>query len=357
MTVLHQAIPVLEPADAASNHTLEVQALLHSMGVESEIYADRVHPSLAKRARPADDIADGPVLYQFAIGSTLADRFAARRDRFAINFHNLTPPQFFDGWDTGLVHGTRWGLAQLDRLAPRCAFAVAVSMFNESELVAHGYRHTAVAPLLVDVGRFDGVVDEPTHTRLAGLRRAGGTDWLFVGRIVPNKAQHDLVKAFAVYRRHVDGRARLWLVGGASVELYERALRKFVAELGLADVVTFTGALSAAALAAHYAAADVFVTLSRHEGFCAPVLEAFHHGLPVVAVAEAALPETLDGAGVLVPDRAPETVATAVERVLTDTVLRSALVAAGHRRLAGLSLPLTRARMGAVLAGFLREQA
>ena len=355
MTTLHQAIPVLDPGDAASNHALEVQRLLRSMGVESEIYTDRVHSDLAGRAQDSSEFTGGALLYQFAIGSPLADRLAAGRGPLAINFHNLTPPEFFEGWDVGLVHGTRWGLAQLDRLADRCSLAVAVSEFNRRELVARSYRNTAVAPLLVDVEAFDRALDDATRRRLEVLKREGGSDWLFVGRIVPNKAQHDLVKAFAVYRRHFDGRARLWLVGGASVALYERALRKTVSALGLDEAVTFTGAMGLGALAAHYASADVFVCLSRHEGFCAPILEAFHHGVPVVAAAEAAIPETLGGAGVLLPDRSPETAACAVRRVLTDTALRSELVAAGRRRLADFSLPTARARMADALADFLRE--
>ena len=90
--------------------------------------------------------------------------------------------------------------------------------------------------------------------------------------------------------------------------------------------------VGAAELAAHYAAADVFVVLSEHEGFCVPVLEAMQHEVPIVAYGAAAVPETLDRAGLLLDVKDPCTVAAAVARVVHDDGLRRQLVAAGTRR-------------------------
>ena len=63
-----------------------------------------------------------------------------------------------------------------------------------------------------------------------------------------------------------------------------------------------------------------------------PVLEAMHLGLPVVAFAEAAVPETVAGAGLLVEAKRPLDVAAAVERITHDQALRAALVGRGRRR-------------------------
>ena len=142
---------------------------------------------------------------------------------------------------------------------------------------------------------------------------------MFVGRVAPNKAQHDVVKAFAWYRRVFDAEASLTLVGGVSAGSYWSALERFVDGLGLSGVVRLAGSVSDVELEGLYRSADVFVCLSEHEGFCVPLLEAMAHGVPVVAFGAAAVPETLGDAG-----------------------LRAGLVGAGRRRLEHFSLARTR---------------
>ena len=74
-------------------------------------------------------------------------------------------------------------------------------------------------------------------------------------------------------------------------------MRRFAEEIGVAASVDFAGSVSPAELTAYYLAADVLVCCSEHEGFCAPLLEAMHYGVPVVAYGIAAVPETVLGAG------------------------------------------------------------
>ncbi len=117
---------------------------------------------------------------------------------------------------------------------------------------------------------------------LAHLGAGGGADILFVGRIVPSKAQHELVKALWAYRRLYDPKARLHLVGGTSSFAYTKALQEFVDDLGLSAAVRLPGEVSDAALAAYFGAADVYLSLSAHEGFGVPLVEAMVAGVPVV---------------------------------------------------------------------------
>jgi L-malate glycosyltransferase len=165
---------------------------------------------------------------------------------------------------------------------------------------------------------------------------------LFVGRVAPNKAQHDVVKAFAWYRRVFDAEASLTLVGGVSAGSYWSALERFVDGLGLSGVVRLAGSVSDAELEGLYRSADVFVCLSEHEGFCVPLLEAMAHGVPVVAFGAAAVPETLGDAGLVLASKRPGLVAEAVGRVMRDGGLRARLVGAGRRRLEHFSLARTR---------------
>ena len=191
---------------------------------------------------------------------------------------------------------------------------------------------------MTDVGDHDPTPDQATLDRLGALRRSGGHDWLFVGQQLPHKAHHDVIKALACARRIHDPEARLHLIGRESSPQYAEALRRFVRALGLDGAVEIAGSVGAGELVAYYEGCDVLVCCSDHEGFCAPLLEAMHHGLPVVAYGAAAVPETVLDAGIVLPTKAPVLVATAAQRVVTDPDLRADLVERGRARAAQFTL-------------------
>jgi L-malate glycosyltransferase len=347
---VHQIIPVLTTADATSVHTIEVRRLLQDLGYESEIYVGDADGPAAGLAHHHRDLPGGPgvvLLYQFAIGSVLGDVVRDRTEPLGINSHNSTPAEYYEPWEPAIAHGLAWGRRQLAELEPRTRLAITVSQFNADDLAVHGYRRIQVAPVLVDIAAGVGEIDPVAADRIA--RDPDGPRWLFVGRIAPNKAQHDIVRAFAAYRRLFAPTARLDLVGGPTSERYDAAVRRLAVVLGVADAVTFTGRVTPGELAARYAAADVLVCLSEHEGFCVPLLEAMHHRVPIVAYGASAVPETLAGAGIVLDDKDPITVATAAARVVDDPRVRVALVAAGQARLGELSLERGRAAMTVAL--------
>jgi glycosyltransferase involved in cell wall biosynthesis len=360
---IHQFIPTLAPRDAIGAHTLQVRALLRDMGFGSEIFAGEARSEMAGEAHPYRRFGREQrrgrhggrhqgrswLLYQSSIGSPVGDFVAGRPEPKLVNFHNVTPSAYLEAWEPEVAQATALGHRQLVELAPDVVLAIAVSPFNRRELNEAGFRSTAVAPPLIDLGSWRGDPDVATVDRLAAARRAGGADLLFVGRIAPHKAQHDLIKALAAYRQAYDPKARLHLVGGVSSPAYQRALDRFVADLGLAEAVDMAGSVTDAQLAAYYRSADVFVCCSDHEGFCVPLLEAMHHQLPIVAFGAAAVPETVGGAGVVLPAKGPALVAAAVQRVVDDAAVRAALLEAGRARLAELSLERSRARFAAVV--------
>ena len=169
-------------------------------------------------------------------------------------------------------------------------------------------------PVLADYGRVTASPDVRVAAELARLRADGGTDLLFVGRIVPSKAQHELVKALWAYRRLYDGKARLHLVGGTSSFEYTKALQDFVHDLGLAAAVRLPGEVSDAALAAYFGAADVYLSLSAHEGFGVPLVEAMVAGVPVVTRGAGAVSDTVADAALVLAAADPSYIAAAVHR-------------------------------------------
>jgi glycosyltransferase involved in cell wall biosynthesis len=267
----------------------------------------------------------------------------------AFNYHNVTPPELFRPWDRDIALSMLAARVQLAQLAPHVAVGICVSTFNATDLAARGFRSTVVAPILLEVAEFDAEPDGATADALARHRDSGESNWLFVGGIAPHKAQHRLVQALAAYRAIYDRRARLSLVGRVVAPGYAAALGALVARLGLEDAVDLPGAVTHEQLVAHYRAADVFVCLSEHEGFCVPLLEAMHHRVPVLAYRAGAVPETVGPAGLLLDGRAPHTVATAVHRMATDSALRTVVAEAGGARLVHFSIGRARAQMADVV--------
>jgi glycosyltransferase involved in cell wall biosynthesis len=337
---VHQFVAAFEPG-AVGQHIVAVQSVLRSWGHDSAVFAGEVRPFDGVTAHHYRDYgaavpasADDVLVYHLAIGSDVASFLAERRETLIVWYHNVTPPEYFAPWDASLVPGVEWGRSQLRAMADRAIAGIGVSRFNERDLHASGYRRTAVVPVLLDLHDLHRDVDAATLARLRSAKSEGGADAVFVGRIVPNKAQHDLVKLAATYGALYHEPLRMHIVGGSDCAPYADALRAYVERLHVASTVEITGSVSRAELAAYYSAADVFVSASEHEGFCVPLLEALSFGLPIVAYAGGAVPETLGDAGVVLATKAPVTLAAAVHRVVDDAAVRRDLLERAAPRLA-----------------------
>ena len=342
MSGIHQFVPMLHRHDAVGEHTRSLRDLLAAAGVPSHIYSEIPDPATAGETRPYLDFeseaeAGDVLVYQFATYSVLAEWVAARPEPLVINFHSITPPEYFGPWNNAITRLQVGARADLVRLAPRAALGIAVSHFDADELGRAGCSRTTVIPV-VNV-RVPPV--EPDGATLGRLRDRWGSQggaWLSVGRLAPNKAHQQTIAALFVARATSDPGAHLALVGSPSEPAYAAALRRYASSLGLADAVEFTSGISDAQLAAHYRAADVLVMLSDHEGFGVPLVEAMGHGLPIVAFGAGAVPEVLGDAGILLEHKSPRHVADAVSRLTADARERDHLVEAGRKRLRALDL-------------------
>jgi glycosyltransferase involved in cell wall biosynthesis len=259
-------------------------------------------------------------LFHFSIGSAASRLIHGAPDRLAIVYHNITPGEWFLGFHPHLAGLCYHGRRELAAFAPRTSLGLADSEFNRRELVLAGFAPTAVLPI---------AHEEPAAAVSPVARRLwndGRVNILFVGRIIPNKKIDDLVRAFAVYQRHLQPRSRLLLVGDyRGHERYFDRLQEMVRALGAQEVV-FTGHVDDDDLRACYADADLFLCLSEHEGYCVPLVEAMAAGVPVVAYDAGAVSETLRGGGLLLRDKAPEAVAETVHAVLTRPDVRGAIL-------------------------------
>ena len=178
---------------------------------------------------------------------------------------------------------------------------------------------------------------------------------LSVGRIVPNKRFDQVVKAFTLYQGRHAPDASLVIVGSdVGFESYRRAVEVLAARIGARSVI-FTGPISSQARDSWYGRADVYLSMSVHEGFGAPLIEALAHGVPVVAHDAGAVPETLGGAGLVLDGADLPLIAEGLHEVVSSRLTRDALFAAAERRLAELRpealAPRIREALAPVLAG------
>jgi glycosyltransferase involved in cell wall biosynthesis len=348
MVAIHQFLSSLAPRDAQSQHHLHVRDALRAAGYESDLYVGEAKGSLRSESQPFREFRGGVdawMLYGHAIGSPVADFVLQRPEPLLLDYHNITPAALFAAWEPHAAIRMAAGRRQLRALAVQSRLALADSAFNAAELVELGARRTAVVPIMLDARNFAVRPDPATLDRLRSDSSAGAKHLLFVGRVAPNKCQHELVAALEALRRVHGLDARLYLVGTSSSDRYERTLRSYIDALGLSRVVHLVGSVSPAVLAAHYQAADVFVCLSDHEGFCVPLLEAWYHDVPIVAFAATAVEETMASAGIALRRKSPSRVAAAIARVVSDDALAADLACRGRGRLADFDLTRSKARL------------
>ncbi|MGO8871186.1 MAG: glycosyltransferase family 4 protein [Acidimicrobiales bacterium] len=342
MRGIHLFVPMLHRYDAVGEHTRTLRDLLVASGASCRIYTDIPDPATRHETKHfldyESDAAPGDVLvYQFATESAIAGWLATRREPVVINYHSVTPPRYFEAWSNPITRLQVGALEELSRLAPRAALGVAVSTFDADELAQAGCASVVVVPV-ANVPVPPTEPDPEALRRLRAGRPGGGTRWLSVGRLAPNKAHHQTVAALFVARRNSDPGARLTVVGSSAVSAYAAALRRYVAALELSDAVDFASGLTEGELAARYVDADVLVMLSDHEGFGVPLAEAMSHGLPVVAYDAGAVGEIVGDAGILLRGKGPRQVAEAVSSLMAAPDRRARLVEAGRRRVGELGL-------------------
>jgi len=324
---IHQLSVSAAYGDAIGGEIFTVRDALRRAGYESDVFVELVDARMAGEVRPYQEYRevshpDNVVLLHFSLGSKVSALVREIDDRMVLIYHNITPAEWFAPYALGIARDCQRGRVELATLAERATLALGDSEYNRQELEELGFDNTGVLPLIIDLSRLDEAADPLVLDRFDD----GRTNLLFVGRCVPNKSIEDLLRFFAYYRRFIDHRSRLIIVGEyRSFVLYFDALQELASELGL-DEVYFTGHVSQAELNAYYSVADCFVCTSEHEGFCVPIFEAMYRGLPVVAYSAAAIPYSTGGGVLLLNDKDPAVLAEAVHQVLSDNALRDALL-------------------------------
>lgn len=335
MPIAHQFTPVLSYGDAVSDDVLELQRIIRSAGYESEIFVVRAHPRVAHLCRPfwqyeGERSPDHILILHFSIGSDINVFTWLSPGKKILIYHNITPHKYFTQVNPVLAAECLLGRYQLSLFKNEVILALADSDYNRQELDHLGIFPNAVYPISIPFTKYQ---CKPSQD-LMELYGDGAVNWLFVGRLIPNKRIDSLIRAFFVFHREFMPHSRLLIVGTYhGFERHYTVLKNIAKKLGIESSVIFTGHLTLEELVACYRVAHVYISLSEHEGFCVPLLEAMSFHIPVIAYAAGAVPETLRGGGILLQSQEPEIVAVAAYTVISDEVMRRRVLNAQEQAL------------------------
>jgi glycosyltransferase involved in cell wall biosynthesis len=316
---VHQILATLGYGDAIGNEVLGIQRALQRAGFESEIIVETADPRLEHLTVDYRDVIsdireDDLLIHHFSLGSRASRTAFALPARMVLVYHNITPPEYFLGIHDQLVRQCYHGRRELLPYRSRCELALGDSEFNRQELEAIGFPRTAVLPVVPDFSHLSTTPDP----RIFDAYDDDVTNVLFVGLVFPNKRPDNLIRFVHAYQTMFDRRTRLILAGSSGgFESYLTQLHALIARLGVTDV-HLLGQVTNEELTALYDVADLFLCASEHEGFCVPLVEAFHKRVPVMAYAATAVPATMDGGGLLYQTTDPAAVAALMARVLGD---------------------------------------
>jgi glycosyltransferase involved in cell wall biosynthesis len=334
--IINQWVPAAHKGDAIGDSARRVRGMLRDAGHRSDLFALTMDDALRGDVRPFSDpeaTRGNVTIFHFALPSPMTQAFAGLNGTRVLQYHNITPAAFFAPYDAGLFRLAALGRQELRSLVGHVDLALGDSEFNRAELEQLGFAPTGVMPIAVDTERITAAPRRPALDKILG---DGLINILFVGRIVPNKRIEDHIRLAEMYKRYVDNYYRFIFVGRYDgLPRYYAQVQALISEFQmLPDRFWFTGPVPDEDLAAFYRWADVYVSLSEHEGFCVPLVEAMAAEVPVLAYAAGAVPETLGGAGMLFEPKDLEAAAEMLGMLVYDRPVRDRVLEGQRRRLA-----------------------
>ena len=351
---INQWVPAAHKGDAIGDSACRVRGLLRAMGHDSEIYAltidDELRHDVRLFADPESKRGD-VTIFHFALPSPMSAAFAALPHGRILQYHNVTPARFFAPYSPSLFRLASIAREELASLAPATDLALGDSEYNRAELEELGFGATGVVPIAVDTERLTSAPEQPV---LDEILDDGLVNFLFVGRIAPNKKIEDHIKLAEQYKRYIDAYYRFIFVGRYDVvPQYYSAIRGLMAEYKLLpERFIFTGPVPDAELAAYYRASSVYISLSEHEGFCVPLVEAMAMDVPVLAYSAAAVPDTLGGAGVQFAPKDLEHAAELLGMLAFEDHPREEVLAGQRRRLQDFGDGVIQQRLASAISVF-----
>jgi glycosyltransferase involved in cell wall biosynthesis len=307
--------------DAVTNSMFFIQKLLRNAGYISRIYVEHIADELKDKLISYKYYAPGKnqiLLIHHSFGHDLDDWLKNLKDyNNILIYHNITPESYFPK-ESSFYHYSIKGREQLKLLKNIVIGAIGVSELNSDELRKLEYKNVQTIPLLIDIEKVFNIKWNPSIFE----NNKKAFNILYVGRIVENKCHQDLIEIYKIFTQMSDRDSKLILVGDISSKDYNKRLYELIDKYRLQNRVIITGKISDEDLIAYYKVSDVFLSMSEHEGFGVPLIEAMLFDVPVVAYNSSNIKNTLNGAGILFKEKNYEYIAGFLTVLSKNKVLR-----------------------------------
>ncbi|EKD27427.1 MAG: hypothetical protein ACD_79C00726G0002 [uncultured bacterium] len=351
---IHQLLASAYPFDAITQYSLYLKSTLQSKCMESKIFVPtrNISDKLKSKVIPLNEIHNNistsdTIMYHYSISSPATQIYKTLNAKKILCYHNITPPEFFLKYSDGFASNLLEGRNELAGLKDITHMAIADSDFNKSELEQMDFKNIYTLPLLLTENFDENLPDKSIVSKM----NDGHTNFLFVGRVVPNKNFEGIIKTFAIYHKTINSNSRLTLIGDTNVlPSYYNYLLQLIREYSLQDKVHFTGNVSLNELMAYYKTAHVFLCLSHHEGFCIPVIESMRFKIPVFALSKGAITETLGNSGILIKEENYHKISELINYVLNSPDIQTQIIKKQTERLGFFSKERFDANLKAVLS-------
>lgn len=332
--VVEQFLSGFHYGDAVGNSVLRFHRFLLSKGIDSKIVAITIDERFENDSVSFNDYKardDSIKIYHFSISSPLSDFFITLKGFKILIYHNITPSHFFFDYSENLVRSTLLGREELDRLSDVFNISIADSEYNSEELKKLGFRNIKVFPIMIDI-------EDYKKEFIRGMINSFKKDKrniLFVGRVMPNKKIEDLIKFISVYRNLISSPARLIIAGNRDgLPRYYHSLMNLADRLNISsEDLIFTGHIPFEELISIYSIADVFLSMSEHEGFCLPLIESMIFKVPVIAFSAGAVDDTLGGTGIIFKEKKFEKLVFLADKIMSDKNISNGLINLYEERL------------------------
>lgn len=314
----------ISPGDAIGNHILALHDYFEKKGYTSFVFSNSIHPKLEKIVKPYNKYVenrDDVIIYHLGIGNELNRKIVRHKCKIILNYHNITPPRYFEGYNNKLFEYSKLGYEDLEYLKDKVDAVISDSDYNNIYLRKIEYTCPLYhVPIIL---KFDDYKNKPDQKLQISLSQKKEKLIIFVGRIAPNKKYEDIILDFYYYNKIYNSDSKLVLVGSYNnFEGYYLKLNKFVKKLSLKHKVIFTGHISFSQILAYYNNADLMICESEHEGFCVPLVEAMLFNIPTLAYNSSAIKETLGDVGIIFNEKNPKITATIMDLILRDELLQ-----------------------------------
>jgi glycosyltransferase involved in cell wall biosynthesis len=286
-----QMMNCLTDKDGVSNTTIDYDELFKQKGTNTQIIGTWASPTVEHLSQPIDQVhltTNDYLIYHYwnycEKGDYFNDLVGPHKIFF---FHNITDPNYFSR-DDEAYPSTSKGYEQL-QMFNNFDIYVCHTAFSAS-ILKQAINKPITTYLIPPIIDREALLKKPYDVNI--IEKNKFFNLIFVGSIGPHKRQTDLVRFFHYYFKNINPNARLTIIGGGAPK-YVNEVKSLIKSLQISEHVCLTGKISNEELHGYYRIADVFLSMSEHEGFGVPLAEAMAFEIPVVAYKCTAIPDTV----------------------------------------------------------------